>query len=453
MVCVTGRSRSPYQPDCGPVTEAGTAASSAATTLPEPVRQRVLTLAAHALGQLPATDIPAPLRRFASFAPAKRAKLSASVLGPILETDDHFRKLTAFEVRRAHPELGDAVADGVPVPAADPVEVAALAYLLRPDDWEQHLAAVAQVPVENPRADAEAVHRLSDQLDQARTETRQVRERLREQVNELKTENVTLRRKLNEARQRITGLHTELEQRTKEAASADERVEAARAEVDRELRKLRARITELEAVEHAARRTAGQERELATTRTRLLLDTLLEAASGLRRELALPPGGELRPADTVAGSEPDAAPVGRTAPEDDPALFDELLALPQVHLIVDGYNVTKTAWPNSPLHSQRQRLVTALGALVAQRRVEVTVVFDGAELSGPVQLNPPRGVRVRFSPAGVIADEVIRQLVRAEPPGRPVVVVSTDREVADSIVKLGARALSSASLVARIART
>ncbi|MGW1345441.1 NYN domain-containing protein [Kribbella sp. NPDC002412] len=435
------------------MTEAGTAASSAATSLPEPVRQRVLALAAQALGQLPATDIPPPLRRFASFAPAKRAKLSASVLGPILETDDHFRKLTAFEVRREHPELGDAVADGVPVPAADPVEVAALAYLLRPDDWEQHVAAAAaQVPVEAPRAAEEAVNRLSDQLDQARTETRQVRERLREQVNELKAENVTLRRKLNEARQRISGLQSELEERTTQAETADERVDAARAEVERELRKLRARITELEAVEHAARRTAGQERELASTRTRLLLDTLLEAASGLRRELALPPGGELRPADTVAGTEPEAAPVGRTAPDDDPALFDELLALPQVHLIIDGYNVTKTAWPNSPLHSQRQRLVTALGALVAQRRIEVTVVFDGAELSGPVQLNPPRGVRVRFSPAGVIADEVIRQLVRAEPPGRPVVVVSTDREVAESIIKMGARALSATTLIGRIAR-
>ncbi|WP_433168009.1 NYN domain-containing protein [Kribbella sp. CA-247076] len=436
------------------MTEAGTAASSAATSLPEPVRQRVLALSAQALGQLPATDIPAPLRRFASFAPAKRAKLSASVLGPILETDEHFRRLTAFQVRREHPELGDAVAEGLAVPAADPVEVAALAYLLRPDDWEQHVAAAAaQVPVEAPRAAEEAVSRLSDQLDQARTETRQVRERLREQVNELKAENVTLRRKLNEARQRISGLQSELEQRTTEAETADERVEAARAEVDRELRKLRARITELEAVEHAARRTAGQERELASTRTRLLLDTLVEAASGLRRELALPPGGELRPADTVAGTEPDAAPVGRTAPDDDPALFDELLALPQVHLIIDGYNVTKTAWPNSPLHSQRQRLVTALGALVAQRRIEVTVVFDGAELSGPVQLNPPRGVRVRFSPAGVIADEVIRQLVRAEPPGRPVVVVSTDREVAESIITLGARALSATTLIARIARS
>ncbi|TWD83388.1 putative RNA-binding protein with PIN domain [Kribbella amoyensis] len=432
--------------------EAGTAAGSAATPLPEPVRQRVLTLAAQALGQLPATDIPAPLRRFASFAPGRRAKLSASVLGPVLETDEHFRRLVAFEVRREHPELGDAVAEGVAVPAAEPVEVAALAYLLRPDDWEKLVGAAAQLRPEQPTVDEQVVGRLTEQLDQARTETRQVRDRLREQVAELKTENTTLRRKLNEARQRISALQGDLEVRTAEAASADERVDAARAEVERELRKLRARITELEAVEHAARRTAGQERELASTRTRLLLDTMVEAAAGLRRELALPPGGELRPADTVAGVEPSAAPVGRSAPDDDPALFDELLALPQVHLIVDGYNVTKTAWPNSPLHSQRQRLATALGALAAQRRIEVTVVFDGAELSGPVQLNPPRGVRVRFSPAGVIADDVIRQLVRAEPPGRPIVVVSSDREVAESIKALGARALSATTLLSRIAR-
>jgi predicted RNA-binding protein with PIN domain len=435
------------------VTEAGTAAGSAATTLPEPVRQRVLNLAAQALGQLPATDIPAPLRRFASFAPGKRAKLSASVLGPILETDEHFRRLVAFEVRREHPELGDAVAEGVPVPAAEPAEVAALAYLLRPDDWEQRVADAAQVVPEAPHADDDAIGRLAGQLDQARTETRQVRERFRQQIADLKAENVTLRRKLNEARQRISGLQADLELRTAEAGSADERVSAARADVDRELRKLRARITELEAAEHAARRTAGQERELASVRTRLLLDTVIEAAGGLRRELALPPGGEIRPADTVAGVEPTAAPVGRSAPDDDPALLDELLALPQVHLIVDGYNVTKTAWPNSPLQSQRQRLVTALGALVAQRRIEVTVVFDGAELSGPVRLNPPRGVRVRFSPPGVIADEVIRQLVRAEPPGRPVVVVSSDREVAESIVAMGARALGATSLTARIARS
>ncbi|WP_328995164.1 NYN domain-containing protein [Kribbella sp. NBC_01245] len=434
------------------VSEVAANAGSNATILPEPVRQRVLALAAQALGAMPATDIPAPLRRFASFAPAKRAKLSASVLGPILDTDEHFRRLIAFEVRREHPELGDAVAEAVPTPSADPAEVAALAYLLRPDDWQARVAEAADLPKAEPKADDEAIARLGEQLDQARTETRQVRERLREQLAEVKAENVTLRRKLNEARQRIAGLQSDLADRTVAADTADDRVDAARAESERELRKLRARITELEAIEHAARRTAGQEREFASVRTRLLLDTVIEAASGLRRELALPPGGELRPADTVAGVEPSVESVGRSAPDDDPSLLDELLALPQVHLVVDGYNVTKTAWPSAPLHSQRQRLVTALGALVAQRRIEVTAVFDGATLSGPVQLNPPRGVRVRFSPAGVTADEVIRQLVRAEPAGRPVVVVSSDREVADSIIAMGARALAASTLTARLAR-
>ena len=37
-------------------------------------------------------------------------------------------------------------------------------------------------------------------------------------------------------------------------------------------------------------------------------------------------------------------------------------------------------------------------------------------------MNRPRGVRVLFSPVGVIADDVIRELVGAEPQGRPVVV-------------------------------
>lgn len=427
------------------------------TALPEPVRQRVLSMAAQALGAMPSTDIPAPLRRFASFAPARRAKLSASVLGPALDTDEHFRRLVAHEARREHPEIGDAVAESRALPAADPAEVAAMAYLLRPDDWEARVAEAAQVvPAAGNRVDEGAVERATEQLDQARTELRQTRERLRSQLNELKAENTTLRRKLNDARQKAAAAQEEAGQRTAEAAAADERVAAARAEAEaeaeRELRRLRSRITELENAEHAVRRSAGQDRELASVRLRLLLDTVLDAAGGLRRELGLPPpSGELRPADTVEGVEPEAA-VGRTAPDDDPALLDELLSLPQVHLIVDGYNVTKTAWPTLPLQTQRQRLVTALGVLVAQRRVEVTVVFDGAELSGPVQLTQPRGVRVRFSPPGVIADEVIRQLVRAEPSGRPLVVVSSDREVAESVGGAGARAVSAAALVARIGR-
>ena len=59
----------------------------------------------------------------------------------------------------------------------------------------------------------------------------------------------------------------------------------------------------------------------------------------------------------------------------------------------------------------------------------------------------PRGVRVVFSPEGVIADDVIRQLVAAEPRGRVVVVVSSDQAVARDVVRGGARAVPATALI------
>ena len=92
---------------------------------------------------------------------------------------------------------------------------------------------------------------------------------------------------------------------------------------------------------------------------RLLLDTVVDAASALRRELALPPS-TTRPADLVDAAEPGdpvTAAGERALLSDDPALLDQLLALPQVHLVVDGYNVTKTGFPELSLEKQRNRLV------------------------------------------------------------------------------------------------
>lgn len=59
---------------------------------------------------------------------------------------------------------------------------------------------------------------------------------------------------------------------------------------------------------------------------------------------------------------------------------------------------------------------------------------------------------MRFSRTGQTADELIRQLVRAEPQGRPVVVVSADREVADGVRKAGARPVASVLLLNRLSR-
>ena len=126
--------------------------------------------------------------------------------------------------------------------------------------------------------------------------------------------------------------------------------------------------------------------------------------------------------------------AARALSETDPALLDQLLALPQAHLVVDGYNVTKTGYPAMPLEKQRLRLLGGLACSRRRRGAEVTCVFDGAELAAPVLLAPPRGVRVLFSKPGVDGGRVDPPAGARRAAGRGrVVVVSTDREVADGV--------------------
>ncbi len=115
-------------------------------------------------------------------------------------------------------------------------------------------------------------------------------------------------------------------------------------------------------------------------------------------------------------------------------MLEQDLAMPRSRLVVDGYNVTKAAWPTAPLEAQRSRLMGALAPLVARTGAETTVVFDAADTDHRPPVAAPRGVRVLFSPRGVIADDVIRDLVAAEPAGRVVVVVTADQEIARDVV-------------------
>jgi hypothetical protein len=166
---------------------------------------------------------------------------------------------------------------------------------------------------------------------------------------------------------------------------ATEKGRAARAvaELEAEARRLRARLTDAEVAASGARAQAKDARAVDETRLWLLLDTIGQAAVGLKRELALQPASKL-PADYVADSAADrpgapGAGGARALEADDPSRLDQLLALPRAHLIVDGYNVTKKGYGDLALEQQRSRLVTALGGIAAQCGAEVTVVFDGAE--------------------------------------------------------------------------
>ncbi|WP_375540793.1 NYN domain-containing protein [Streptomyces sp. TRM64462] len=428
--------------------------------LPEAVRRRVVALVADAFGGLTVAELPAQLRQYARFTPSRRARFAGNAMAAALETDPVFRQRIGDRFRTAEPELAGAVEAGAPPAAADPVDVAAAAYVLRPADWVKLVAAAGE---EVQRADADRVdeesrrelERLREELAEARDRTRAETERLRTELEAARKEAESLQRKLRSAQSDVKRGEAALRRTQADIdgikAEAAGRVSAAESET----RRLKARLGETEAALEASRRAAREGRSVEDVRLRLLLDTVLEAAQGLRRELALPPVS-VRPADSV-----DAVEPGRMSPKDiaaralsetDPALLDQLLALPQAHLVVDGYNVTKTGYPTMPLEKQRLRLLGGLSALAARSGAEVTCVFDGAELAAPVLLAPPRGVRVLFSKPGVTADELIRQLVRAEPPGRPVVVVSSDREVADGVAKSGARPVASVMLLKRLSR-
>ncbi len=402
--------------------------------LPDAVRLRVLALTSDALPSV--TNVPAPLRRVVLFAPQRRARLGGAAIAAAL-ADDDFRAA-----------VGVQVAAGVPPSDDDATATAGWAWLTRPDGWQAaYDDAVARLSETASTGAAEAeVERLRRRIEALEGQARETKATHRQRLDELRTENMSLRRKLGDTRATQRATQAALEEAREAVTSAEAAASQVAARAETELRRLRAQLDELAAGARTDRKEARTQRDEATLRARLLLDTVLDAASGLRRELALPPV-EGAPGDRVE-AEIDAAgaPVAaRPGPPEGPALLEQLLALPRARMIIDGYNVSKTVWERSSLEAQRVRLLGGLASVVARTGAETTVVFDAAASTTRPVVATPRGVKVLFSPEGVIADDVIRRLVAAEPAGRPLVVVTSDQELAADVARGGARVVASAT--------
>lgn len=429
--------------DAGPVTWG---------SLPEAVRERIAELAAAAVAKLPATDVPRQLRPVAKFAPAKRAKLGGTALLAALGESAQFRTAVIEWLREHRTDVLDPN-------VTDSVAAAAAAVLLGESGAAGRVRLVAENAEQNAlRAERDAAlarnQRLEAELELLRVELAQAKNAAENARGEREGEVEKLLRRLREQ-----GVLLRQAKDAAEAAATDaERGGIARAEqlatmnaqLERERQRVaneRARAQRAVADAEVARQSAREAREADEVRLALLIDTIDGAVNGLRRELALGARGA-RPADMVRGASAGPGQGGKIA---DVSSLDRYLGLPNVHLIVDGYNVTKTGYPELALADQRDRLIHQLSALAARTSAEVTVVFDGAGvLSVPASV--PRGVRVLFSDRGVLADDVIRSLVAAEPAGRPMVVATSDRAVADSVRARGAHPVPSAVLVTRLSR-
>lgn len=443
------------------------AAPAAPVALPDAVRRRVLDVAAQALGALPESDLPASLVQVRRFAPGRRASAGAIPLASALERDEGFRAAVGAVVRDAEPDLAAVLVKGEVPPAADPVEVAALAYLLRDEGWQELLERAAGALRERAvrsaaRETGAELERLRAALDDAARRLEAVRGEADEAVRAAAEELAGLRRELRRHRSDADRARAEARAAAQAAEQAGMQARQAVAAAEQRARRAEAALARAQEELATLRRADREGRSLAGSRARLLLDTVVDAAAGLRRELGLPPADVL-PGDLVGDGDTGATRATATRPrsgvaarareDDDPAVLAELLTMPRVHLVVDGYNVTKGAYGDLPLADQRARLLSGLSSLQARTRAEITCCFDGAVVEGRVSGPAPRGVRVRFSEPGEIADDLIRRLVRAEPEGRVVVVVSSDREVADGVRAAGARPVPSAALARLLERS
>jgi predicted RNA-binding protein with PIN domain len=166
--------------------------------------------------------------------------------------------------------------------------------------------------------------------------------------------------------------------------------------------------------------------------------------------------GAARDGPKVAGV-PPARRVPRSLPggvfDDSVEAAEHLLRTPGAVLIVDGYNVSMTAWPELPVADQRRRLVAALADLAARTATATEVVFDGAEVDTLSVPMPGRQlVRMRFSSPDIEADDVVIDMVGRLPAATPVIVASSDKRVREGARRGGANVLHAAQLVAVLRR-
>jgi len=112
--------------------------------------------------------------------------------------------------------------------------------------------------------------------------------------------------------------------------------------------------------------------------------------------------------------------------------------------LVDGNNVMaqRVGWHRDKARARRG-LMEELAQYARARRVSVSVVFDGAPEEFFADGSSYKGVRVFYSERGSDADERIKRMVEETRGRRTLVVVTSDRRLADYVRRCGAQVVRS----------
>jgi len=118
-----------------------------------------------------------------------------------------------------------------------------------------------------------------------------------------------------------------------------------------------------------------------------------------------------------------------------------------MHIIIDGYNLIRQSdslrrFERISLESGRKELIRRISLYKRAKGHRVTIVFDGW-MNGSLMEERDReeGIDIIYSRKGEKADEVIKRM--ANNGEEEIVVVTTDRGIADSVSRSGGVAISS----------
>jgi predicted RNA-binding protein with PIN domain len=413
----------------------------------------------------PVVPAPVALRPFLNF-----AKLSSSAVAAArraVDNDEGFRARVAEDV------------------SEDEVGRPGWLWLTRPDGWQEELDALASGAVEAGKAKAErqAENEARRRLDGAEAATRRAEAAAASAQAEsarAATARAEERRLRRAAADEAGDLARRLEQVTGERDQARNERDRAREEGSRARRRVAELSEALEQLRNApppepavAPEPAEPTDAVAAEEVRLAGAALLQAAGAaagmaesLRRAAEALGAGPPPPAPAESPSASPAPQPRRPRPprrvpaalppgvlDDSVEAADHLFRVPNIAVLIDGYNASQRGWFDLPIAEQRRRLVDALTELAMRSGADVTVIFDGAESAWPAAVpKTSRLVRVNFSPADVEADDVILARVADLDPSRPVLVASSDRRVQDGAAAQGANVISSDQLLAALRR-
>ncbi|MBA3439132.1 MAG: NYN domain-containing protein [Pyrinomonadaceae bacterium] len=120
--------------------------------------------------------------------------------------------------------------------------------------------------------------------------------------------------------------------------------------------------------------------------------------------------------------------------------------------LVDGNNVMgqRVGWHRDRVGARR-RLLEDLVLFTQRKRVRMAVVFDGAPDEFFADGSSYKGVQVFYGARGSNADERIKQMVEASRERRTLLVITSDRALADYVRRCGARIISAGDFQRSIA--